>query len=289
MEYYYKAFTILALFGSIEIFASQSPHITSIKLSDGSTHEIKSAYPLYSLTEEERKQTVFVSESCYAILKKDSSIKGAVVGPLYPCIFIAVHDPIDQQSIVLHHHEGNQIADIINLIKNKLDNNNKEKFIFHMFTKKIDQLSYKQQIPQEDIEQKKRFFDIFKALCAAFKPSANRFKALFYGMKTSLDVPSEYAILERCIYFSDNKTYSYPPLKEKLFRKKYTSMTLHDQIFSLKSDCETILLKYRPNHFVELTENKPLTFTDVSSRVGLDSLHTILNPPTHSTSSEEMD
>ncbi len=113
-----------------------------------------------------------------------------VVGPLHPCFFIAVHDPVDGKSIVFHKSEVNCNNNIIKLIETQLKDQNREKFIFHMFSKEHDH--DEKQTPESEIRQKKairqieNFKETFKALCVAFKPSKDRFKARFYKMKTSL-------------------------------------------------------------------------------------------------------
>lgn len=277
MKQYLKISIILLLSWSIELFASKSPHTTSIESPDGSLQKIQSPYSICSLTEEERKKTVFLPESCYAIIKKESAVKAAVVGPLYPCFFIAVYDPVDEESIVFHMHEANRNADVIELIHKHLNRKNREEFIFHMFSKEIDCLSFEKQKSKTAILQRKNFEETFKALCAAFKPSKDRFKALFCKIKTSLDVPDEYFGLERWVYFSHNTSYSYPPFKEKLFRTKYDSQNRIDKILLSKSNYIKVLLEYRPDHRFVLEKDKKLEFTDVSSKVGLEFLYKITN------------
>lgn len=289
MQRYFKTLIALTFFWSLSIFASHLPHITSIQLPDGSIQEVKSPYPIYSPTEKERKEAIFLPENCYAIIKKNSPVKAAVVGPLYPCFFIAVHDPVDQQSIVFHKHKENRDAHIIELIRTKLDNKNKGEFIFHMFTKELDRLTDDKKTPDETLQQKENFEQTFKALCAAFKPSNSRFKARFYKLTTSTAIPEKYFALERWIYFSANKLYSYAPFKEKLLRANYPSLKLIDQILLSISDYDKILLHYNPDQSFELQRDETLEFVDLSEHVGLDSLYSITNPPTPYTSSEEMD
>ncbi len=104
----------------------------------------------------------------------------------------------------------------------------------------------------------------------------------------NLDVPHEYISVERWVYFSDNTLYSYSPFKEKLFRTKYDSSDLKYKLLLSRSDYIKVLLKYLPDQPFELTKDTR-EFNDVSSRVGLDSLYSITNPPIHYTSSEELD
>lgn len=82
--------------------ANSSAILSQLARPDGKMEEVKLPFEYRSLTPTEKKTAVWVPEMFYTVLGGDSKITSALVGPLFPCIVIAVrYEPLDKV-IVMH-------------------------------------------------------------------------------------------------------------------------------------------------------------------------------------------
>jgi hypothetical protein len=86
------------------------------------------------LTAEERQKTVWVPQWFYTVINPGSD-KLAVVGPVCPCLFIALKNNSNGKIIVFHKHSDNAIQELVELAKKELKIDNPSDIEGKIFTK----------------------------------------------------------------------------------------------------------------------------------------------------------
>lgn len=79
-------------------------------------------FGLTELTKETRAQTVLVPEWFYTTLEdNDPHRKSALIGPLMPCVLIALRNEQTKKAVVFHKHFSNSMASLVQIAQKELN------------------------------------------------------------------------------------------------------------------------------------------------------------------------
>ena len=119
---------------------------------DGKKEEVISPFEYRHLSPEDKAHSVFVPECCYTVLGGGSKLTSAVVGPLCPCIMVAVrHEGLDK-TLVFHVSNKNFSSQVLKVIEREFGSAiDGTKLRLRMFAERFEEGSEKQRALFEDL------------------------------------------------------------------------------------------------------------------------------------------
>ncbi len=105
---------------------------------DGTLEKVTLPFPYHALTDEERAQSVYLPQHCYAVLKEDSPLLGAVVGVCTPCFFMGFYHTKLNKIVAMHvHYSLNDAGSVIAVLDEEFGRIKGEDLVVKIFTRNI--------------------------------------------------------------------------------------------------------------------------------------------------------
>lgn len=177
-------------------------------------------FPYRSLTEHDRANSVFVPELCYTLLSPESGIHSAVVGPLRPCVLLAIRNAAKDTAIIFHLSHFNTVENVLSIIEREFGDGVESSLLtVKLFTTSIEH------IPPSALKgslvspatQRDFLVKIMDAVSEKYKLTKHQVKAILY--KTSSDdTPSFFYGATRTVFIDKNLSIaSVSAIQERLF------------------------------------------------------------------------
>ena len=239
--------------------------ITSPLNRGGATEEIKLPFDYHHLTDEEKAHSISVPETFYTVLGNGSPVRSAIVGPLQPCVLVAVRHEKTDKALVFHVNAVNRIQDIFSIMEEEFGPSVKsEDLRVKLFTKSLKHESSEvlEAIKHTPEKQKQFFMVIFADFMEKYNFKKSQMQAIIFSSVPS-PVLSLYFRAEKSVFIDkDLNLYSISLLAERIFNTMPINLgELEKECFLIQMGTNRVLGKYldeySPSHGMSLSKIPP--------------------------------
>lgn len=261
--------SIFNCFGNIAL-----PYINRLILHKGSDpSDVKLPFKYRGLSDEEKKRTTYLPECFYAVIDPTVNPNDFIlVGPLRPCILVAVKNIQNGRAVVFHKHYSNSIAKMIQTIKKELlidEKTDAKALVGKVFSVKfplyeqetetvLGRISFKQQ--HQNKSQKEELSFIKNALLEGLNISdrsqidANIFNKTYKGTELGeYHAASTYVLVDNDLTF-----YSISAMHEHVFPLQKETSTVEEKIDATEKLIDKVVSQLILEHFLGKVSFKQL-------------------------------
>lgn len=185
---------------------------------DGKTALIITPYPYSLISHEQRAKTTYVPESCYVVLPEGNPITQAVVGPVSPCICLAMQDVTTKKMIIIHKNRGNTDTALLKILQNEFLETPSDNLRLITFTcAMIDKPEDKQQAHRSAFETtNQKIRETFRDL------KDDKVDKNFYTPSVNTQYNGKYCLSDAWVKITNDKVFSISPYNETILSPKIT-------------------------------------------------------------------
>jgi len=249
----------------------------SLQRPDGIVEKVELPFEYRHLTAEDRAHSVFVPECFYAVLGHGSELSSAVVGPLCPCIMVAVRYEALDKTLVFHMNNANSAQRVLEIVKKEFGQDiDGAQLQLRIFTKSVQGLpaAALAQLETSPEDQRAMVVSVSRALTETYglKPEQKK-NSIFSSVHAQ--AYSYYFESDKSVFVDKDLTiYSVSLLAERIFAKRPARLDdLARESVLVGQGYDAVLGHYMEKYFAGQAPILPLPFKRLpDSEMGLEKL-----------------